>query len=98
MWSKRYIFNPTKEEYFKTKHPIATASVLVPICVYYLYCSLNSLKSWWIILGVLGCLLFGIGLGYGFAVIRKLYEKAYLPVLCLIMGTTLVAIGLIFAS
>lgn len=96
MWTKRYILNPTADEYFKTKHPIATMSMLLPLLIYYVYCRFAGINSPWMILGALGCLLFGIGLACLFAVIKKIYTKACVPTLALILGSVLIIISLCF--
>ena len=96
MWTKQYIFKPTKEEYFKTKHPIATASMSIPMTLYYLAISFFGVNSWWIMVGFVGCLVLGIGLVYAFAVKVKIYQKILLPALCLIVGVILVAVSLLF--
>lgn len=96
MWTKQYIFKPTKEEYFKTKHPIATSSMLLPMILYYLIIVFGGADqyNWWIMVGFVGCLILGVGLGYGFAVKIKIYQKVLLPVLCLLFGTTLIVVSL----
>ena len=97
MWTKEYILNPTAVEYFKTKHPIATSSMLLPLAIYYLYTRLSGINSLWILVGSLGCLVFGAGLGYLFAVIKKIYKKVYVPILALVLGSLLIVISLILA-
>ena len=98
MWTKRYIFKPTKEEYFKTKHPIATSSMLVPMILYYLIITFAGVDrySWWIMVGFIGCLILGVGLAYLFAVKAKIYQKALLPTLCLMLGMILIVASLLF--
>jgi hypothetical protein len=98
MWSKRYILNPTKDEYFKTKHPIAISSMLVPMMVYYLIVAFAGADryDWWIMVGFIGCLIFGVGLGTAFAVKVKIYQKVILPTVCLILGMILIVASLIF--
>ena len=100
MWTKRYIFKPTKEEYFKTKHPIAIASMLVPMILYYLTITFAGADryNWWIMVGFVGCLVFGIGLVYAFAVKIKIYQKVLLPTLCLLFGVVLIVVTLLFCS
>ena len=100
MWTKRYIFKPTKEEYFKTKHPIAIASMLVPMILYYLTITFAGADryNWWIMVGFVGCLVFGIGLVYAFAVKIKIYQKVLLPTLCLLFGAVLIVVTLLFFS
>ena len=80
MWTKRYILKPTKDEYFKTKHPIATSSVLVPMIIYYLIITFAGAdrNNWWIMIGVVGCLILGVGLAYAFALKVKIYQKVLL--------------------
>jgi len=95
MWTKQYIFRPTKEEYFKTKHPIVCASVLLPIFLYY-FVILFADNSWWMLVGFVGSIVLGIGLGYAFAVKLKIYQKVMLPVLCLISGVILIVVSLLF--
>lgn len=97
MWTKQYIFKPTKEEYFKTKHPIATASILIPMILFYLIIAFGGADryNWWMMVGFLGCLIFGVGAAYTFAFKRKIYEKALFPVLCLLFGGVLIATSLI---
>lgn len=97
MRTKRYILNPTADEYFKTKHPIATSSMLLPLIIYYIYTRFSGINSWWIVIGAFGCLVFGVGLGYLFAVIKMIYEKVYIPILALILGCQLIVISLILA-
>jgi hypothetical protein len=96
MWTKQYIFKPTKEEYFKTKHPIATAAMLVPMLLYYLIIAFGGADryNWWIMVGFVGCLILGVGLGYAFAVKVKIYQKVLLPILCLLFGTALIVVSL----
>jgi hypothetical protein len=98
MWTKRYILRPTKDEYFKTKHPIATSSMLVPMIIYYLIIAFAGADryNWWIMVGVGGCLIFGVGLAYAFAVKVKIYQRVLLPTLCLIFGIILIVISLLF--
>lgn len=97
-WTKRYIFNPTKEEYFKTKHPIASASMLVPMILYYLIVTFAGADTynWWLIVGFFGSMIFGVGVGYTFAVIKKIYEKVWLPIMHLLLGAIIIAVGLFF--
>lgn len=97
MWTKQYIFKPTKEEYFKTKHPIATASMIVPMLLYYLIITFGGADryNWWIMVGFAGCLILGVGLGYAFAVKVKIYQKVLLPILCVIFGTVLIVVSLL---
>ena len=98
MWTKRYILYPTKEEFFKTKHPIATSSVLVPMILYVLFIRFSDVDShnWWILVGWFGSMIAGIGIAYAFAVKRKIYEKVWCPVLHLLCGVTLLAVSLFF--
>ena len=97
-WTKRYIFNPTKEEYFKTKHPIASASMLVPMILYYLIVTFAGVDTynWLIAVGFFGSMIFGVGVCYTFAVTRKIYEKVWLPILCLLCGVIIIAVSLFF--
>ena len=96
MWTKRYILHPTKEEYFKTKHPIATSSMLAPMILYYLLIAFSGVDThnWWIIVGFLGCMMIGAGIAYAFAFKRKIYEKVLFPILCLLFGGTLLVVSL----
>ena len=96
MWTKRYLTNPTKEEYFKTKHPIPTFSMLVPLLIYYLFCAIRGINSPWMLAGIVGCLILGVGLAYAFAIKLKIYKKILLPVLCLLSGGILIAVSLFF--
>ena len=98
MWTKRYILKPTKDEYFKTKHPIATSSILVPMIIYYLIITFAGVDryNWWIMVGVGGCLILGVGLAYAFAVKVKIYQRVLLPTLCLIFGMILIVASLLF--
>ena len=98
MWTKRYIFKPTKEEYFKTKHPIAIASMLVPMILYYLTITFAGVDryNWWIMVGFIGCIVLGIGVLYAFAVKIKIYQKVLLPTLCLLFGAVLICVTLMF--
>ena len=98
MWTKRYILKPTKDEYFKTKHPIATSSVLVPMIIYYLIITFAGADryNWWIMIGAVGCLILGVGLAYAFAVKVKIYQRVLLPTLCLIFGMILIVTSLLF--
>lgn len=98
MWTKRYILHPTKEEYFKTKHPIATSAMLVPMILYYLLIVFSGadVHRWWILVGFLGCLIMGAGIVYAFAVTRKIYEKGLLPVLGILSGGILLVVSLFF--
>ncbi len=95
MWTKRYLTNPTKEEFFKTKHPIVTSSMLVPLLIYYLFCSIKGINSPWMLMGMTGCLTFGVGLAYAFAIRLKIYKKVLLPILCLLSGGILVVVSLL---
>ena len=95
MWTKQYIFKPTKEQYFKTKHPIACASMLLPMLLYYMVI-LFADNSWWILVGFIGALILGIGLAYGYAVKVKIYQKILLPILCLASGAILIVVSLLF--
>ena len=94
MWTKQYIFKPTKEEYFKTKHPIACASMLFPMMLYY-FITLFADNSWWIMVGFVGSLVLGIGLAYAFAVKVKIFQKVLLPISCLISGMILIVVSLL---
>ena len=96
MWTKRYILHPTKEEYFKTKHPIATSSMLAPMILYSLFIAFSGVDThnWWIIVGYLGCIILGVGIAFAFAVERKIYEKTLLPILCLLFGGILLVVSL----
>ncbi len=96
MWTKRYLTKPTEEEYFKTKHPIATSSMIAPLIVYYLVCLIKGINSPWMLMGIVGCLVFGIGLGYAFAIRLKIYKKPLLPIVCLLSGGILVVMSLLF--
>lgn len=97
MWTKQYLLHPTKEEYFKTKHPVATSSMLIPMCIYYLYIAVSEINSWWVVCGMLGSMVFGAGLAYLFAVKVKIYAKVHVPILALISGSIIVIISLILA-
>lgn len=97
MWTKRYLTKPTKEEYFKTKHPIASFSIIFPILVYYWICKINDINHPWMLAGAIGCLVLGVGLSYTFAVVLKVYDKWLIPALCNIIGLSLIVISLIFA-
>jgi len=98
MWTKRYILKPTKDEYFKTKHPIATSSVLVPMIIYYLIITFAGAdrNNWWIMIGFVGCLILGVGLAYAFALKVKIYQRVLLPTFCLIFGMILIVTSLLF--
>ena len=98
MWTKRYILKPAKDEYFKTKHPIATSSILVPMIIYYLIITFAGVDryNWWIMVGVGGCLILGVGLAYAFAVKVKIYQRVLLPTLCLIFGMIAIVASLLF--
>ena len=94
---KRYILHPTKEEYFKTQHPIAISSVLIPMILYYLIAMSDAdTHNWWIIVGFFGSIFMGVGIAYAFAVIRKIYEKVLIAVLWLLFGGTLLVVSLFF--
>ena len=97
MWTKRYITKPTKEEYFKTKHPIACFGMISPILVYYWICLLNDINHPWMFAGIIGCLILGVGLSYTFALALKVYNKWFIPTVCDILGMVLIVISLIFA-
>ena len=98
MWTKQYILKPTKEEYFNSKHPVATSSMLVPVILYDLIITLAGADQYneWIIIGAVGSLIFGAGLVYGFAVKVKIYQNVLLPALCFISGMTLTVLSLLF--
>ena len=98
MWTKRYICKPTKEEYFKTKHPVGTISTLLPVCLYHLYCTITGINSWWMIVGLVGCITLGIGLAYAFAVKVKIYEKPIVPVLCMSIGGIITVLSLFMCA
>ena len=97
MWTKRYILNPTKEEYFKTKHPIAASCMLFPMMLYYLIITFGGADNynWWLMVGFAGCLILGVGLGYTFAIKRKICKQTLWPFLCLLAGVILIAISLV---
>lgn len=97
MWTKRYITHPTKEEYFKTKHPILSCCMLTPLWIYYLICLINDINDPWMLVGMVGCLTLGVGLVHTFAILLKVYNKRLLPRLCNVLGTFLIVISLIFA-
>ena len=97
MWTKQYLTKPTKEQYFKTKHPIGAVCMLVPMLIYYLFCKISGINSWWMLVGMLGCLTFGVGLVYAFAMKLKIYEKALVPALCLLCGGALIVLSLFLA-
>ena len=98
MWTKRYILKPTKDEYFKTKHPIAASSMLVPVIIYYLIITFAGADryNWWIMIGSAGCLILGVGLVYAFALKVKIYQRVLPPTLCLIFGMILIVTSLLF--
>ena len=98
MWTKRYIFNPTKDEYFKTKHPIATSCMLIPMLLYYLIITFGGADNynWWLMVGLAGCLILGIGLGYSFAIRRKIYKKTIWPFICIFAGVVFITVSLVF--
>lgn len=97
MWTKRYITKPTKEEYFKTKHPIASFCMISPILVYDWICLRNDMNHPWMLDGIIGCLIFGEGLRYTVALALKVYNKWFLPIVCDVLGMVLIVISLIFA-
>ena len=97
MWIKRYLLNPTKEEYFKTKHPIASFGMISPTLVYYWICFLNDINHPWMFAGIIGCMVLGVGLLYTFAVILRVYKKWFVPTACDILGVLLIVISLVFA-
>ena len=97
MWSKRYLLHPTKEEYFKTTHPIGSLCTIFPLLVYYVLCTINGLDSPWVILGVFGCVLFGMGLAYIVAIVLKVYQKVLTPILFLLLGGTLTVASVLLA-
>ena len=98
MWTKRYLLNPTKDEYFKGRHPIATGSVLAPMLISLLIITIAGADryNWWIAVEGVGSLIFGIGLSYSFAVMMKIYQKVWLPILFLILGLILIVVSFIF--
>ena len=95
MWTKRYIFNPTKEEYFKTKHPIAVFCMLMPLAVDYLIITFGVADqySWWLSVGFVGSLILGVGLTYTFAIQRKIYKRTVWPFLYLVVGVALLVVS-----
>ena len=97
MWTKRYILHPTKEEYFKTSHPIGSVCTISPLLIYYVLCTINKMDSPWLILGAVGCVLFGMGFAYIFAIVLKVYQKMCTPIVCLLLGGTLIILSLLLA-
>ena len=97
MWTKRYLLHPTKDEYFQTMHPIGSLCTLSPLLIYYVLCAINHMDSPWSILGAVGCILFGMGLAYIFAIVLKVYQKKQIPVICLLLGGTLTAASVLLA-
>ena len=95
MWTKRYIFHPTKEEYFKTKHPIGSICAIIPLLIYYVYAATNDLNSPWLVMGAFGCLVFGIGLGYGFGILLKVYDRYIVPIGIMTLGIAMTVTSLI---
>ena len=49
------------------------------------------------LVGAVGCLIFGVGLSYTFAIVLKVYNKLLIPTLCNVVGLLLAVISLIFA-
>ena len=98
MWTKRYIFNPTKDEYFKTKHPIAISCMLIPMVLYYLIITFGGADNynWWLMVGFAGCLILGMGLGYSFAISRKIYKQTIWPFICVFAGAVFITVSLVF--
>ncbi len=92
---KGYLLHPTKDEFFKTKHPFATFPVLFPLFVYYIICQIFGWNSAWMILGIIGSLLLGVGLTYLSAILLKVYKKYHIPLLLTALGGILVAISIV---
>ena len=72
--------------------------MLVPMMIYYLIVAFAGADryDWWIMVGFIGCLIFGVGLATAFAVKVKIYQKVILPTMCLIFGMVLIVTSLIF--
>ncbi len=92
---KRYLLHPTEEEFFRTKHPFATIPTLFPMIVYYVISLIFDWNSLWMMLGLLGSLLLGIGLSFFVAILLKVYEKYYIPLLLVVVGGILDAISIV---
>ena len=72
--------------------------MLVPMILYYLIVTFagDDRYNWWLIVGFFGSMIFGVGASYAFAVIKKIYEKVWLPILCLLCGVIMIAVSLFF--
>lgn len=71
--------------------------MLVPLLVYYLFCLIKDINSPWMIAGMAGCLILGAGLAYAFAIRMKIYKKVIVPIVCLLLGSLLIVLSLLFA-
>ena len=97
MWTKRYLLHPTKDEYFKTTHPIGSLCTISPLLIYYVLCTINHMDSPWLILGAVGCVLFGMGFAYIFAIVLKVYQKIHTPIIYLLLGCAITAASILLA-
>lgn len=97
MWTKRYLINPTKDEYFKGRHPIAVCSILLPMILYYLLYEIVGITSWWMVIGFIGSLVFGEGLMVLIACVMKVYKKLIWPISLLIVGSATIVLSLILS-
>ena len=51
----------------------------------------------WLILGAVGCVLFGMGLAYIFAIVLKVYQKVCTPIIYLLLGSIITAVSVLLA-
>ena len=72
--------------------------MLVPMILYYLIVTFAGVDTynWLLAVGFFGSMIFGVGASYTFAVTRKIYEKVWLPILCLLCGVIIIAVSLFF--
>ncbi len=89
-----YLFRPTKEQFFKTKHPFLTIPLLLPLCIYSLYTRIQGYNSWLLLVGCIGSFLLGFGLSYFAAIRLKVYTKKIVPITMSLSGGILIAISL----
>ena len=55
------------------------------------------MDSPWLILGAVGCVLFGMGLAYIFAIVLKVYQKIHTPIIYLLLGCAITAASILLA-
>ena len=97
----RSYFYASSDEEFKAKHPIGYVFLvilglvvfLLPMILFYGYCAWKGIESAWSALGLLGGLIFGVGLFNFVAIIIKQYLGHWVSILSFSVGGALMLIS-----